>query len=67
MTYNYLLGLWGEKGKKRRRIGNNVSLGPVFLSKKRGGLADVSTGLIFLTHTHKKRYKNCQNRAGPVA
>ena len=22
MTYNYLLGLWGEKGEKRRRIGN---------------------------------------------
>ena len=22
MTYNYLLGFWGEKGKKRRKIGN---------------------------------------------
>ena len=38
---------------KWRKVGIDVSPGPVFLSKKRGGLADVSTGLIS-SHTQKK-------------
>ena len=37
---------------KWRKMGTDISPGPVFLSRKREGLADVSTGLIFLTHTH---------------
>ena len=51
MTYNYLLGLWGEKGGG---LAIDVSSGPVFLSKKRRIVMDVSSGLIFLTHTKKK-------------
>ena len=51
MTYNYLLGLWGKKG---RGLAIDVSSGPVFLSKKRRIGMDVSSGLIFLTHTQKK-------------
>ena len=35
---------------KWRKMGTDVSLGPIFLRKKKiGGLADVSTGLIFVT------------------
>ena len=35
-------------------MGTDVSSGPVFLSKKRGGLAvDVSSGLIFLKKKRK--------------
>ena len=31
--YNYVLGLWGEK-KKRRELATDVSSGPIFLTKK---------------------------------
>ena len=31
--YNYVLGLWGEK-KKRKRLATNVSSGPIFFIKK---------------------------------
>ena len=37
---------------KWRKMGTDVSPGPVFLSKKRRIGMDVSSGLIFLTHTH---------------
>ena len=41
--------------KKYRMIGTDVSLGTIFLRQKRARLAiDVSSGPIFLTHTHKK-------------
>ena len=39
---------------KRRKIGMNVSSGPVFLSKRGGLVADVSSGLIFLKKTTKQ-------------
>ena len=48
MTYNYLLGLWGEE--KGGRLAIDVSSELVFLSKKRRISTDVSSGLIFLTH-----------------
>ena len=51
MTYNYLLGLWGEKGGG---LAVDVSSEPVFLSKKRRISTDVSSGLIFLTKKKKK-------------
>ena len=51
-TYNYLLGLWGEK--KGGRLAIDVSSAPVFLSKKRRISMDVSSGLIFLTKNKKK-------------
>ena len=52
MTYNYLLGLWGKK--KGGGLTTDVSSAPVFLSKKRRISMDVSSRLIFLTHTQKK-------------
>ena len=52
MTYNYLLGLWGNK--KGGGLAIDVSSEPVFLSKKRRISMDVSSGLIFL----KKKKKN---------
>ena len=44
---------------KQRKMGTDVSSGPVFLSKKkRGGLAaDVSSGLIFLKKKKQKQKK----------
>ena len=53
MAYEYLLGLWGEKGKKGGGLAIDVSSGPVFLSKKRRIGTDVSSGLIFLTEKNK--------------
>ena len=41
---------------KWRKMGTDVSSGPVFLSKKRRIGMDVSSGLIFLTHTKKIYY-----------
>ena len=38
---------------KWRKTSTDVSPGPVFLSKKRRNGMDVSSGLIFLTHTKK--------------
>ena len=52
MTYKYLLGLWGRK-QKGGGLAIDVSSEPVFLSKKRRISMDVSSGLIFLTHTKK--------------
>ena len=46
--YNCLLGLCGIKGGG---LAIDVSSEPVFLSKKRRISMDVSSGLIFLTHT----------------
>ena len=54
MAYNYLLGLWGKKG---RGLAIDVSSEPLFLSKKRRISMDVSSGLIFLTHTHTQKPK----------
>ena len=46
---------------KQRKMGMDVSSGPVFLSKKRGGLvADVSSGLIFLKKKKKKKHQYIQ-------
>ena len=45
---------------KWRKMGTDVSPGPVFLSKKRGGLADVSTGLIS-SQKKKKKYRKQKN------
>ena len=42
---------------KYRKMGTDVSSVPLFLSKKRGGLAAVSSGLIFLKK--KKKEKEC--------
>ena len=53
MAYNYLLGLWGKK--KGGGLAIDVSSEPVFLSKKRRISMDVSSGLIFLTHTQKSK------------
>ena len=53
MTYNYLLGLWGKK--KGGGLAIDVSSEPVFLSKKRRISTDVSSGLISLTHTKKRK------------
>ena len=33
ITHNYVLGLWGG-GKKRGRLATDISLGPIFLTKK---------------------------------
>ena len=46
MTYNYLLGLWGNKGEG---LATDVTSEPVFLSKKKRIDMDVSSGLICLT------------------
>ena len=51
MTCNYLLELWGKKGGG---LAIDASSEPVFLSKKRRISMDVSSRLIFLTHTHTK-------------
>ena len=32
--YNYALGLWGGEKKRERKMGNNVSSGPIFLKTK---------------------------------
>ena len=33
--YNYVLGLWGEKSKKRGRLATDVRSGPILLTKKK--------------------------------
>ena len=53
----------GVPHRKQRKMGMDVSSGPVFLGKKRGGLeADISSGLIFLKRKRKKRIFQMANK-----
>ena len=49
--------------KKQRKMGSDVSLGSIFLSKiKRGLAADVSLGLIFLRGKKKERERQSEKK-----